>query len=317
MDGARLIGDASRMRIRGWLLALALALPGAARAEEPRTLVEQRESVYNNIFVYRQGPYLSMTFGRNRALYTESIYNTADERELPVAYTRFMTAGLAYAKKLDRILEIGFGGGRTAWYLHRFLPQAQITSVELDPAVVELARKYFGVREEANFKVVSEDGRIFLFGASERYDLVLIDAYRGPFVPFHLTTREFYELVKNHLAEGGAIAENIEPSTLLFDSVAKTVNAVFPHLDLYYAEGNIVTIAYPGDRRAPDELERVASERQAALGLRYDLRHMLKERMLYGPRVVADGPQPVVLTDDFAPVETLRAIEVHNRQWPK
>jgi spermidine synthase len=301
-----------------WLLMLALlSLAGAARAEEARTLVEERESVYNSIFVYRQGPYLSMTFGRNRALYTESVYNPADERELPVAYTRFMTVSLAYARNVRSVLEIGFGGGRTAWYLHRALPEARITSVELDPAVVDLARKYFGVRDEANFNTATQDGRLFLFGSSERYDVILIDAYRGPFVPFHLTTREFYELAKTHLAEGGVVAENIEPSTLLFDSVAKTVAAVFPHLDLYYAQGNVVTLAYPGEARERAALERLAGERQAALGLRYDLRDMLKERLPYGPRIVTEGPPPTVLTDDFAPVEALRAIEVHNRQWPK
>jgi len=299
------------------LLPVLLALAGKAAAQEARTLIEERESVYNNIFVYRQGPYLSMTFGRNRALYTESLYNPADERELPVPYTRFMTATLAYARKIESVLEIGFGGGRTAWYLHRALPAARITSVELDPTVVELAHKYFGVRDEANFKTEAGDGRLFLFSSHERYDVILVDAYRGPFVPFHLTTREFYELVKSHLAEGGAMAENIEPTTLLFDSVAKTVDAVFPHLDLYYAQGNVVSVAYPGEAREAAELERRAAERQAAFDLRYDLRQMLRERLPYGPRLVAAGPQPTVLTDDFAPVEALRAIEVHNRQWPK
>lgn len=306
------------MRGASWMLFLAVfACVGAALGEEARTLVEERESVYNSIFVYRQGPYLSMTFGRNRALYTESVCNPADERELPVAYTRFMTMSLAYARNVRSILEIGFGGGRTAWYLHRALPEARITSVELDPAVVDLAHKYFGVRDDENFRAVTQDGRLFLFGSSERYDIILIDAYRGPFVPFHLTTREFYELVKAHLAEGGIVAENIEPTTLLFDSVAKTVAAVFPHVDLFYAQGNVVTLAYPGETRDAAALERAAGERQAALGLRYDLRDMLKERIPYGPRIVSEGPQPTMLTDDFAPVEALRAIEVHNRQWPK
>jgi hypothetical protein len=62
-----------------------------------------------------------MTFGHNRAIDTESVYNTKDDRELPVAYTRFMTQSLGYAKRLDWVLEIGFGGGRTS--LHRFLPK--------------------------------------------------------------------------------------------------------------------------------------------------------------------------------------------------
>ena len=133
--------------------ALASALVGivAAFAQDGRNLLEQKESLYNNIYVYEQPPYVSMTFGHNRRIYTESVYNTRDDRDLPVDYTRFMTASLMYAKDVHSILEIGFGGGRTSWYLHRFLPNVQVTSVELDPTVIELAKKYFGIKDEAEF----------------------------------------------------------------------------------------------------------------------------------------------------------------------
>jgi len=144
-------------------------------SQAPRNLVESKESVYNNIYVYRTGTNLSMTFGYNRNIYTESIYNTLDDRDLPVPYTRFMASSLMYAKNLNSILEIGSGGGRVAWYLHRFLPDTRVTTVELDPSVVELAHKYFGIREETNFHEVTRDGRIFLAGSKEKYDIILID----------------------------------------------------------------------------------------------------------------------------------------------
>src|SRR5215831_1321636 len=104
--------------------ALASAVVGitTAFAQDSRNLLESKESLYNNIYVYEQSPYVSMTFGHNRRIYTESVYNTRDDRDLPVEYTRFMTTSLMYAKDVHSILEIGFGGGRTAWYLHRFLP---------------------------------------------------------------------------------------------------------------------------------------------------------------------------------------------------
>ena len=63
-----------------------------------------------------------------------------------------------------------------AWYLHRFLPNVSVTSVELDPAVLELARKYFGIRDEPNFQVVNRDGRLFLSESKDKYDIILIDA---------------------------------------------------------------------------------------------------------------------------------------------
>ena len=308
------------MVIRSVMLgAIAGALVGvaAAPAQDSRNLLESKESLYNNIYVYEQPPYVSMTFGHNRRIYTESVYNTRDDRDLPVEYTRFMTASLMYAKDLHSVLEIGFGGGRTSWYLHRYLPNVQVTSVELDPTVVELARKYFGIKEEPNFQLVNRDGRLFLQESKEHYDLILIDAYRGPFVPFHLLTKEFYQIVKEHLADGGVVAQNVEPSTMLFDSAVKTINAVFPQLDFYRADGNIVTVAYDGAERKPEDLAGVARDRDKAYGLRYSLLEMLSQRrhiQIAGGNVI--DPDAKVLTDDFAPVETLKNIERHNRKLP-
>ena len=303
--------------------AIGAALAAAiSAAQEVRVPLESRESVYNNIYVYREGPIVTMTFGYNKYLYTESAYNTLDDRDLPVEYTRFMTVGLAYAKNIHSILEIGSGGARTAWYLHRFLPDAAIVSVELDPAVAELATKYFGVKDEPNFHVVTRDGRVFLTESKNRYDVILIDAYRGPFVPFHLMTSEFYQIANSHLAEGGAMALNVEQSTMLFDSTVQTVHAVFPQLDSFPAGGeagggNVVTIAYDGLTRHADELDSTALDRDKAYQLRYSLHDMLARRH----PIPADGggaidPHAKVLTDDFAPVEALKAIERHNRKWP-
>jgi spermidine synthase len=299
--------------------ALASALVGIATAlaQDSRTLLESKESLYNNIYVYEQPPYVSMTFGHNRRIYTESVYNTRDERDLPVEYTRFMTASLMYAKDVHSILEIGFGGGRTSWYLHRYLPKVELTSVELDPTVVELAKKYFGIKEEPNFQIVNRDGRLFLSESKDRYDIILIDAYRGPFVPFHLLTREFYQIVKDHLADGGVVAQNVEPSTMLFDSAVKTINAVFPQLDFYRADGNVVTVAYDGAERKAEDLAGLARDRDKAFGLRYSLIEMLSQRrriQIAGGGVI--DPNAKILTDDFAPVETLKNIERHNRKLP-
>ncbi len=286
-------------------------------AQSARRLLESRESLYNNIFVYQNDNYVSMTFGHNRKIYTESVCNINDDRELPVTYTRYMTVGLAYPKKINRILEIGFGGGRTAWYLHRFLPKVPVTSVELDPTVLELARKYFGIKDEPNFSVSNADGRIFLKKSTELYDIIFVDAYRGPFVPFHLLTKEFYALVKSHLAEGGVLVQNVEPSTMLFDSAVVTINSVFPQLDIYPAEGNVVMTAYNGEAVSTQELQHNAEQRQNMFHFRYDLAELLAQRrhLDLGDENAIDR-NAKLLTDDFAPVETLKAIERKNRKWP-
>lgn len=292
----------------------ALTVVGALAGE--RTLLVEKESLYNNIYIYSDPPYVTLTFGHNGRLYTESSHNTKDDRELPVAYTRHMTVGLIYPKTLGSILEIGSGGGQTAWYLHRYLPDVPVTTVELDPEVAKLAQTYFGIKNEANFSIVTRDGRLFLRENKSRYDIISIDAYRGPFVPFHLLTKEFYESVKAHLTDGGVLVQNIEPNTMLFDSAAKTIGAVFANVEFYLAEGNVVTVAYDGPKRTAEALAKDAAARQAQYKMRYDLTKLLDARRELSDEVGTISPDAKVLTDDFAPVETLKAVETHNRKWP-
>lgn len=287
-----------------------LVLTVSTSSAEARELVEEVESRYNSIFIYRDRDLVTMTFGYNRRLYTESIMNTKDELELPVKYTRHMVAGLAYAPKARKILMIGMGGGRTSWYLHKVLPDAELTVVELDPEVVRLAKKHFKVREEPNYRIVVRDGRSFLMREKEKFDLILVDAYRGPFVPFHLLTKEFYELVVARLNEGGVVVQNVEPNTMLFDSASATMQSVFTHVDYFDAGGNIVSIGYDFDRPNQQTLIDQAANELSQYNFRYNLRDTIVQRQQFSP-----APEVKALTDDFAPVNALRAIDVHNRKW--
>jgi len=303
-------------------LAIALLGLDAASAQNlppmgPPRLLESRESLYNNIYVYERTPYVILTFGHNKQLYTESVFNTGDDRDLEIVYTQLMTAGLMYARNVRSILEIGTGGGRTSWYLHRFLPDIRVTSVELDPVVVEMSRKYFGLRDEPNFRIEAQDGRLFLSQSKDKYDVIMIDAYRGPFVPFHLLTKEFYQIVKDHLAEGGVVVQNVASDTMLFDAAMKTIGAVLPQLEYYKNDDNYVTVAYDGAARKVEDLAAVAAERDKAYGLRYPLAAMLAMRKRVDPGDTGMiSAKATVLTDDFAPVETLKNIERHNRKQP-
>jgi spermidine synthase len=295
---------------RGPALALLVAAAvGLAAASAEQRLIEERSSAYNNIYVYKDGPHVILQFGHNKRFYTESVYNTKDELELPVTYTRFMAVALAYTGGLDNLLEIGFGGGRTAWYLHKHVPSLDITCVELDPAVVELATKHFGVRQEKKFKITVADGRNYMVRSRETWNVIMIDAYRGPFVPFHLLTEEFYKIVKSKLKPGGVVVQNVEPTTMMFDSAIATIQRVFPNVEVYDAGGNVVAVAYDGPRRTEAQLKERAQALQKAHSFVYPLEAFLPER-----RLVTRAVKGKVLTDDFAPVESLLAIEKHNRK---
>lgn len=273
-------------------------------------VVAQVESLYNDIYVYRRpNGFYVLSFGAERLRYTESVVNPGDELDLPVYYTQSMTAGLAYAPALEDAAIIGLGGGRTAWYHHKSVRELEMTAVELDPAVAEIADQFFSVRDEDNFDVEILDGRMWLARSDQDFDIIMVDAYRGPFVPFHLLTTEFYELVSDHLKPGGVVIQNVEPSTMLFDSAVATIKSAFDNLVFIEGQGNIVILAYDGPPKDEAELQRVAAERQAEYGFRYPLPDILARR--YVPEYDA-GTVP--LTDDFAPVEYLKAIERHNEK---
>ncbi|MEL6979968.1 MAG: fused MFS/spermidine synthase [Pseudomonadota bacterium] len=298
-------GLAMRLTAAG-LVATALSVaPGAAEAEP--TLIEQKESIYNSIYIYEDAPYVTMLFGKNRRLYTESRVNRSDPFELPVAYTRYMTVGMAYPDTVSRLLEIGVGGGSTISYLARTYPEIEIDAVELDGAVLAFAREYFFVEENERVRLHEKDGRIFLRRADAGFDVIMIDAYRGPFVPFHLLTREFYALVAEKLAPGGVVLQNVDPSTMLYESAVATIDAVFDTVEVYEAKGNFVIVAYQGEAKSDEALHARAAERDAAFAPRYPLADLVLDRR---PASVEEG---TVLSDDFAPVEALKATRRHNR----
>lgn len=283
-----------------------LLYPAPSTAE----VLEQKESQYNTIIIRKNNEFVSMTFGHNTKIYTESIKDLTDELALPVTYTRYMTAALAYVKDATDIVEIGSGGGRTSAYLSQSNPDVMMTTVELDPEVLRLADKYFGLKNSENLNIVEQDGRIFLTRNKDTFDAIIVDAYRGPFVPFHLLTQQFYQLTAKRLNDGGVLVQNIEPSTMLFDAAITTISSVFDHVDLYDAQGNIVVIAYNGEEKSYQEIEERATKLDDKYSLKYPIVEMIEER-----RILINGAvEGEVLTDDFAPVQYLNSIERHNQR---
>ena len=278
----------------GWLVRPRAAL---AQASAYGTLA-QRESQYATTYVDRRSDgLLAMTFGINDCLFVESLYDPSDRSALPVTYTRYMTVALAYAAQARKALEIGLGGGRVASYLHDYVPSLDVTCAELDPGVIELAQEYFGVTQDARLRLVAQDGRIYARRTRERYDIIMVDAYQGTLVPFHLVTREFFQIVKSKLAPGGVAVQNISPDVLNRDDMIATVGAVFDNTEMYRAGGNWVLVAYDGPLKTSQQLSARARALQSEHDLRYSLTSMLRERA-----VVAAPRGARVYTDDFAPV---------------
>jgi spermidine synthase len=273
--------------------------------------VAHLETEYNDLFIDKHGSLLGLSsMYTGRPNYIESIVDLKDPDAMPVPYNQTMTAALAYPTAPKRILMIGLGAGSISTYLGRAMPDAQIDVVELDPGVISAGKDYFGLRETDRIRLIAGDGRVYLNRHNDLYDLILLDAFRELGIPFHLLTREFYGLVKEHLAPGGAMASNVAANTKLYLSTLITLGAVFPTVDVYpdwvdRSEAQAIAVAMPAPRPTADGLQKSA----AALQQQYHFRYPLP--VLAGKRVTEpDSAGGELLTDDFAPADLYRVTPV-------
>ena len=302
------------------LLIIALAAPAvpAGRAdnlidEGVRVAMLERadgrlahiETPYNDVFITKRQHQLVMSFQLKGWDYTESVSNLRDPDDLPLRYAQVMTIAAIYPETARKVLMLGLGGGSISTYLGRFMPEAAITTVEIDPGVITAAKTYFGLRETERMRYRAGDGRVFLTRNDELYDLILLDAYRGGYVPFHLLTREFYTLVKQRLTPGGAAAFNVHDGSKLYASTVKTLGEVFAAVDLYPSGvGEVIAVA-SASPLDPRTLERRAATLQERHGFRFPLPQILRRR-LEQPRLQAANGD--VITDDFAPADVYDVI---------
>lgn len=300
------------------VVALAVSMAPAGRAdnlidEAVRASMLERadgrlahiETAYNDVFITKRRHQLVMSFQLKGWDYTESVSNLLDPDDLPLRYAQVMTIATIYPETARKILMLGLGGGSISTYLGRFMPEAAITTVEIDPDVITAAKTYFGLRETERMRYRAGDGRVFLSRNDELYDLILLDAYRGGYVPFHLLTREFYTLVKQRLTPGGAAAFNVHDGSKLYASTVKTLGEVFAALDLYPSGvGEVIAVA-SASPLDPRTLERRAATLQERHGFRFPLPQILRRR-LEQPRLQAVNGD--VITDDFAPADVYDVI---------
>jgi len=231
-------------------------------------------------------------------------------------YTDYLQLALAYNAGAKRILFIGLGGGSAPKRMWRDFPGLRLDVVELDPEVVDVAYRFFGLPRDPRLTVDVEDGRRYLAQNEGPWDAIVIDAFYSDSIPFHLATREFLELARSRLAPGGTIATNVigavegEQSRLL-RSMLRTYRTVFPTVGVHPVLGpgdmdrkevrNVIFVASEGAAPAKDFLaERWAGVREDAPGAP-NLARAIRDRV-DAPIQTRNVP---VLTDDYAPTDAL------------
>jgi spermidine synthase len=142
---------------------------------------------------------------------------------------------------------VGLGGASIQRFVRKLLPEATIETAELDPVIRDVAAKYFHFQEDARQIVHIGDGRAFIERSPHKYDLVVIDAFSATSTPYHLTTREFLQAVRDRLAEGGIVCANLWGTASSFWDVVRTYSVVFPEFRLVRCagSGNSLLIAWP------------------------------------------------------------------------
>jgi spermidine synthase len=225
-------------------------------------------------------------------------------------YTELFNLGFGYNPNITSVLFIGGGGFSSPKQFLADYSWVEVDVVEIDPKVVEVAYTYFEVpTDEPRLTVSVADGRQFLEDAGQ-YDMIVLDAYSPTYVPFHLMTYEFQEIVWEHLNTDGVVVSNLIGSLVgdtseLFWSEVMTVGAVFPHVDLYRTKEtlgsvvqNMVLVAYKSNEPVSGNI--IRSNLFDKLG---DTERVIS---YMNARIGADTPETgLVLLDNYAPVETL------------
>lgn len=279
----------------------------ASPSSGPVTLLE-RESPYHLVRVTQTGNVRQLQFRRRGTDYDESAINTAQPLHFELHYYSLMFAGFAHQPDPKAILFVGLGGGTLPMAMQYYFPQARIDAVELDPVVVSAARQFFGFQENDRLKVFVRDGRVQLrqfTRENKRYDIVFLDAFRGGFIPYHLTTKEFMEEVKELLSVEGVVVSNLQPGFESYHYQRRTLAAVFRNQWSYGEGGNVIVVA-DARRNPPTRSQLVANaerlQREKAF-VSFDLPAIVREVTQNGYE--RQGP---ILTDDYAPADVLRSI---------
>jgi spermidine synthase len=283
---------------------LLLSLSVTASAE---TIHEER-SKYRDIAVTQNGDRRCLLFNVHRGDRNQTCLYVSEPDRLVFDYTKMSFAGLLLKPEPEKILIIGLGGGSLPLTFNDLFPDAQIDTIEIDDAVVRVAKQFFFFEENQNMKVYVDDGRPFIKRASirkQKYDYIILDAFSGDYIPEHMLTQEFLEEVKSIMTEDGVLVANTFSTSRLYDHESVTYQRVFGEFYNFRlpTSGNRIIIAQLGELPSQNELIAVAEQLKVRM-VKYGVPLDEYPRRL-STRVDWDMSRRV-LTDQYSPGNLLR-----------
>jgi spermidine synthase len=315
---ALLAGDRVAAVVLAAVALVASILASRAHAAPgPAQTVYEADTFYHSLRVVEDGPSRFLFFDSLR----QSGVDLEDPSRLRLPYTRYVPVATLFPAGVGRVLVVGLGGGSIPRWFRDKLPDAIVDVVEIDPEVVRVAERYFGLRPDTSLRVRVGDGRLFPARSQDRYDLIVLDAYNGDTIPPHLVTREYFAALRRRLPPEGVVVSNVigslaGPQSRLVRAVARTVGTVFPQLYVFRVGGyqpetaaqetNILIVASQGPGRV-SMADLMARGQPLAEGGKLPLPLAAYARAFVDKALdIRDVP---ILTDDYAPVESLMRSE--------
>lgn len=289
-----------------FMVLISLASPLWAQLG-PNTIHQER-SLYRNILVTEDGSRRCMRFtvaeldGQN-----QSCRFLRDHDKLVFPYAKMVLTSLLVQDQPKRILIVGLGGATLVHTYSSLFPQADIVIAEIDEAVVRVAGQYFDFKQTDRIKVATQDGRIYVKRAGlkgDKFDLVILDAFNGDYIPEHLMTAEFLQEVKQLLPPTGMVVANTFSASRLYSAESQTYAKVFgKFFNVHSASlGNRIIIATL--QPLPDRA--TLDQRVTAMG---DRLHRFDVDLNEMVRYIKTDPdwdlKEKVLTDQYSPVNQL------------
>jgi spermidine synthase len=290
---------------------LARVAPVSATNESGERVLFRADTQYHRITVTEAGNVRHLRFDATN----QSAIDLTDGYRSTIAYPNYFDLALAVKPDAKSVLVLGMGGGAFTKRWWRDYPGMTVDSVEIDPVVVDVARRYFGLPDDPRLGVFTADARRYVQTTDKKYDVVIVDAYYAESLPFHLTTTEFLQEVKSRMAPDGVLAYNVispvsGPTSKLFRTTYRTAGGVWDHLWAFPIDlskdgdaekrRNIIVLASDADLTNAELLRRI--------GTGVDGRVKLAgfsgfSADLYS-KIVPLGDVPV-MTDAFAPTDSL------------
>jgi spermidine synthase len=303
-------------RAAGWRSALGLAwmpvvLLILAALVRGRTIkstsgqIFETESAYNYIQVLESDGYRLLRLNEGQGEHskwhpTQLDYAGPWEQFLAAP---FFNAPPYEPEQVKSMAIVGLAAGTVARQATAVYGPIRIDGYEIDPEIIAVGREYFDMNEP-NLNAIAQDGRWGLEHSDQRYSVIVVDAYRPPYIPWHLTTREFFQIVYDHLAEDGVMAINVGRAPTdrhLVDGLVGTIRTVFPTVYVMDVPGTFNAIIYATAQ--PTRVENLY-ENFIHLLTRQEVHPLLRaslERLVVNLQPTPDSQ--VVFTDDWAPIE--------------